>query len=146
MHIFVWPHFNVTPTSFCLKCINQSGCTKFCSTDKLETANKYFGLLTKNDLMDLQIRGLKYGISRQYFACVNRCTHVIFLAVGPWKPLLMIIKKLNLFLSSQKALTANFRVFFLGSLVFNLRFEKFPSHRFFSDLAENLVNIHRYQI
>ena len=53
----------------------------------------------------------------------------------PRKSLLMIIKwiwKLNLFLSSKKALTSNFHVFFLGSLVFNLRFEKFPNNRFFS--------------
>ena len=59
------------------------------------------------------------------FACASRCTHVIFLPVGPRKSLVMIIKliwKLNVFLSSQKALTSNFHVFFLGGLVFNLRF------------------------
>ena len=53
----------VTPTIFWLKCINLSKRTKFCSTDKLEVADKYFGLLAENYLRDWQIRGLKDGIS-----------------------------------------------------------------------------------
>ena len=47
-------YFKDVPTSFWLKCINPSKCTEFSSTDKLDvaTADKYFGLLTKNYLMD----------------------------------------------------------------------------------------------
>ena len=115
---------------------------------------------TKNlYLMDRQIRGLKDGIYlKQYFGSileslslnfvyVNRCTHVILLPVGLQGSLLMIIKRIldyNLFLSSQKALTSNFHIFFFGSLVFNLRFEKFANHRLLNDSAENPVNTHRY--
>ena len=57
-------------------------CTKFCSTDKLEVADKYFGLLTKNYLMDWQIQGLKMAYQAIFgctleslnsdFTCVNR--------------------------------------------------------------------------
>ena len=50
----------VTPTSFWLKRIDLS---KFCSTDKLEVASKYFSLLTKKYLMDWQILRLKDGMS-----------------------------------------------------------------------------------
>ena len=53
----------VTPTTFWLKWINLSKCTKFCFADKLEVADKYIGLLKKNYLMDWQIPGLKDGIS-----------------------------------------------------------------------------------
>ena len=56
-------HFKVTPTTFWLKCINLSKCTKFCSTHKLEVAGKCFDVLIKNYLMEWQIRGLKDGIS-----------------------------------------------------------------------------------
>ena len=49
----------VTPVSFWLKCINLSKCTKFCSADKLEFADKYFCPLTKNCLMDWQIRHIR---------------------------------------------------------------------------------------
>ena len=83
------------------------------------------------------------------FACGNRCTRVILLLIGPQQSLLMIFKwiwDLNLFPSSLKASASNFRIFFVGSLVFNLRFKKFPNHRFFSDSAENPVNTHRWQI
>ena len=45
-----------------LKCQNLPNCTKFCSTHKLEVAGKWFVVLTKNYLMDWQIRGLKDGI------------------------------------------------------------------------------------
>ena len=79
-------------------------------------------------------------------ACGNGCIHVILLPIGPQQSLLMIIKytwDLNLFPSSLKASTSNFHIFFVGSLVFNLRLKKFPNHRFFSDLAENPVNTHR---
>ena len=55
--------FKVTRTTFWLKCKNLPKCTKFCSTHKLEVAGKCFAVLTKNYLMDLQIRGLKDGIS-----------------------------------------------------------------------------------
>ena len=58
----------VTPTTFWLKCINQSTCTKFCSTDKLEVADKYFCLSTKNYLMDWQIQGPKDSISGNIWA------------------------------------------------------------------------------
>ena len=53
---------------------------------------------------------------------------------------------LNLFPSSLKASTSNFHISFVGSLVFNLRFENFPNHKFFSDSAENPINTHRCQI
>ena len=59
------------------------------------------------------------------FACGNRCTRVILLPVGPQQALLMIIKwiwELNLFPSSLNASASNFRIPFVGSLVFNLRF------------------------
>ena len=36
--------------------------------------------------------------------------------------------------------------FFVGSLVFNLRFEILPNHRFFSNSAKNPVNTHRCQV
>ena len=50
---------------FWLKCINLSKCTQFCSTHKLELANKFFILLTKNYLMGWHIRGLKDSIFYQ---------------------------------------------------------------------------------
>ena len=141
----------VNPTTFWLKCINLSKCAKLCFTDKLEVADRcgglktiyqaIFGLYTEN------FKDLKTLNSN--FACVSRCTHIIFLPVGSRKSLLIIIKsiwKLNLFLSSQKASTSNFHVFFLGSFVFNLRFEKFQNNRLFSCLAEHSVNIYRYRI
>ena len=53
----------VTPTTFWLKCINLPKCPRFCSTRKLEGADKYFRLLTKNYLMHWQIRGLNDSIS-----------------------------------------------------------------------------------
>ena len=91
--------FKVTPTTFWLKCINLSKCTKLSFRDKLEVADKYFGLLTRIYLIDWQIRRLKDDISgnileslNSNFACVNRRTHVIFLLVGPLKSLPMIIK------------------------------------------------------
>ena len=74
--------------------------------------------------------------------CSNLWTHILpvlidahlsLLRVGPRKFLLWVIKwiwDLDLFLSSQKPLTSNFLVFFLGRLVFNLRFEKFPNQIF----------------
>ena len=68
------------------------------------------------------------------FACGNRSIYVILLPIGPQQSLLMIIKwiwDLNLFASSLKASTSNFRTCFVGSLVFNLRFKKFPNHRLF---------------
>ena len=46
----------------------------------------------------------------------------------------------------QKALRSNFHIFFLGSLVFNLRSEEFPNHRFFDDLVENPVDNDIYWI
>ena len=92
----------VIPTIFWRKCINLSKCTKFSSTDKLKVADKYFCLFTKK---------LSHGLAklvgwlhtRQYLscimessnsnlACVNRCTHVIFVLVGLRRSLLMIIK------------------------------------------------------
>ena len=105
--------FKVTPTLFWLKC-------------------------KKNRLMHWQIRAqflcciLESWNSN--FACGNRCTHVILLPIGPQQSLLMTIKRiwdLNFFPSSLKAPTSNFRILFVGSLVFNLRFKKFPNHRFF---------------
>ena len=149
-------YIKVTSTSFWLKCKNLPKCTKFCSTRKLVVAAKNLGLLTKNCLMHWQI----WGLIRQYlccileslnsnFACGNGCTHVILLPIGPQQPLPLIIKwtwDLNLFPSFLKASTSNFRIFFVGSLVFNLWFKKFPNHRFFSDSAENPVNTHIWQI
>ena len=41
----------LTRTTFWLKCINLSKCTKFCFKEKLEVADKYFGLFTKYYLM-----------------------------------------------------------------------------------------------
>ena len=64
--IFAWPswrNFKVTQTTVWLKCINLPKCTKFCSTCKLEVADKIFDLLTKNYLMHWQIPGLKDSIS-----------------------------------------------------------------------------------
>ena len=83
------------------------------------------------------------------FACGNRCTHVILLPIGPQQSLLMIIKwiwDLNFFTCSLKTSTSNLRIFFVGSLVFNLRFKRFSNHRFFSDSAESPVRTHRWQI
>ena len=75
---------------------------------------------------------------------------MILLPVGPQQSLIMIIKRIchfkNLFPSSQKALTSKFHIIFLGSLVFNLRFDKFPNNRFLNDLEENPKNTHRYQL
>ena len=53
----------VAPITFWLKCINLLKCTKFCSTRKLEVADKSFGLLTKNYLCVGKKRGLKDSIS-----------------------------------------------------------------------------------
>ena len=129
----------VTPTTFWLKCKNLPKCTKFYSIRKLEVAAKNFGVLTKNRLMHWQVLGLKVSISgnsvlyalHSNFVCGNRCTHVILLPIGPQQSLLMIIWDLNLFPSSLKASTSNFRIFFVGSLVFTLRLKKFPTTNFF---------------
>ena len=58
----------VTPTTFWLKCINLPKCTKFCSTRKLEIADKKFSRLTKNYLMNWQIQGLKDSIADNIWA------------------------------------------------------------------------------
>ena len=93
----------VTPTPFWLKCINLSKCTKFCSTDKLDVADKYFCLFTKKLSHGLANTGAQRRHTRQYLgcileslnsnlACVNRRTHVIFVMVGPRRSLLMLIE------------------------------------------------------
>ena len=66
--------FKVIPTNFWLKCINLPKYTKFCSTRKLEVADKNFGLLTNNCVMHWQIRGLKDSISGNIcvvYICLN---------------------------------------------------------------------------
>ena len=134
-------------------CKNLPKCTKFCSTRKLEVAAKTFDLLTKIVSCIGKYTGLKAAYQAIFvlYACIFELkfcwgTHVRLLAIGPQQSLLMIIKRiwdLNLFPSSLKESTSNFRISFVSSFVFNLRFKKFPNHRFFSDSAENPVNIHR---
>ena len=88
--------FKVTPTTFWLKYTNLPKCTKFCSTRKLEVADKKFDLSTKNYLMNWQhIRqylGCILESLNSNFACGNRYTHAILLPVGPQQSLLLTIK------------------------------------------------------
>ena len=134
----------VTPITFWLKFINLPKCSKFCSTCKLEVADKKFGLLTKKYLMNWQIRGLKDSISGNIWVVYSSLwTQILFVAIGTHMSscyqlavnnLLMTIKwiwDLNLFLSSLKASTSNSHVFFVASLVSNLRFKNFQITDFF---------------
>ena len=106
----------------------------------MEVLDKFFDVLTKNYLMDWQIPYIRQYLGgileslNSHFVFVNRCTHVILIPVGPHKYLLWVIKlirDLHLFPSSKEAFTSNFHIFFLSSLIFNLKFEQFPNQKFF---------------
>ena len=74
---------------------------RFCSTRKLEVADKNFGLLIKIISCIGKYGGLKtayqaiFGLYARIFelnfACDNRYTHVILLPVGPQQSLLILI-------------------------------------------------------
>ena len=80
----VFKLLKVTPTTFWLKWINLSKFTKFCSTHELEIAGKCFvGVLTKNYLMDWQIRGLKDGISDNILVVYsNLRDYILLVSIG----------------------------------------------------------------
>ena len=59
----------VTPTTFWLKCIDLPNCTKFCSTDKLEVSDKYFGFLQKLS-HGLANKGTEGRHTRQYLGYI----------------------------------------------------------------------------
>ena len=72
--------FMVTPTTFWLKCINLTKCTKYCSTRNLEVADKRFGLLTKNYLM-----GKYGGLKTAYQAIFGLYTQIFELRFCLWE-------------------------------------------------------------
>ena len=75
--------FKVTPTTFWLRCINLSKCTKFCSIDNLEVADKYFGLFTKNNFMGWQIQGLEDGIPGNIWVLYwNLLIQILLVSIG----------------------------------------------------------------
>ena len=141
-------HFGgkVIPNTFWLKCKNLPKCTKFCLIRKLEVAAKSFGLLTKNCFMHWKIRGLKGSISGNFcVVCLNLWTQTLLVAIAIGahmsycyqlvlnNPMLMIIKRiwdLNLFLPPKVSMS-NFRIYFAGSLAFNLKFKNIHTQRFF---------------
>ena len=77
----------IIPTTFLLKCINLSKCTKLCFAGKLEASDKYFSLLIKNYFMDWQIRGLKGDISSNFWVVFwNVWTQILLVSIGAHMP------------------------------------------------------------